>query len=480
MQTPFPAYQGDEPYVFVCYSHADSETVYADLDLLNKLGLNIWYDEGISPGSEWNEELGNALNAAACVLFYTSFNSVDSRHCRDEINFAHSRDKPILSIYLEDLALPVGLELSLSSTQAIKRYELQNEAYVNKLRIAIPTGAFQGEGDFRDQVSVPDKRTRPKARFWIGGAVGLALVVSVLFFYRGPIMGKLIVEMPGLFFDAIEQEIGFATTEDNVRIAYATTGEGPPLLVVLGWATHLRDGMNSPTYDPTGLLAMTSEQFRVIRFDGRGFGLSDRKPVDTSIDGRVKDIEAVVEALQLDEFYLYGVSAGGQASIRYAARHPDKVKAMAIGSSMVNYSYRAQEYLDDWALMLDLFAASWERDSVVDVLTDRVFNTADPVARDLIRTFLRRSADGDAIHDFFMASMQGDASADARQISVPTLVVHGRDDLTIPVDAGKEIASLIPGARFEIIEGGHREGSGGTVASRSRVLEFFSSFNDTP
>jgi hypothetical protein len=57
----------------------------------------------------------------------------------------------------------------------------------------------------------------------------------------------------------IEQQVGFATAADGTRIAYATTGEGPPIVIVLGWATHLREGFNSPTYDQQGLLALTSE-----------------------------------------------------------------------------------------------------------------------------------------------------------------------------------------------------------------------------
>src|SRR6478609_1127848 len=78
---PFPSYHGDEPYVFVCYSHADSERVYADLVWLRECGFNIWYDEGISPGSRWRDEAASAIERASAFLFYISPGSAESPHC---------------------------------------------------------------------------------------------------------------------------------------------------------------------------------------------------------------------------------------------------------------------------------------------------------------------------------------------------------------------------------------------------------------
>ncbi len=61
MDKPFSAYRGSEPYVFVCYAHEDAETVYTELRWLHEQGVNLWYDEGISPGHEWTEELASAI-----------------------------------------------------------------------------------------------------------------------------------------------------------------------------------------------------------------------------------------------------------------------------------------------------------------------------------------------------------------------------------------------------------------------------------
>ena len=69
MQTPFPTYSGSEPFVFVCYAHADKDRVYPQLDWLHDQGVNLWYDQGIAAGSNWRSEIGDSLLGASHVLF---------------------------------------------------------------------------------------------------------------------------------------------------------------------------------------------------------------------------------------------------------------------------------------------------------------------------------------------------------------------------------------------------------------------------
>ena len=82
METPFPAYEGDDPYVFLCYAHDDEETVYDEITWLHEQGINVWYDEGISPGHEWSDELAKAIQGCTKVLYFVTPNSVLSEHCR--------------------------------------------------------------------------------------------------------------------------------------------------------------------------------------------------------------------------------------------------------------------------------------------------------------------------------------------------------------------------------------------------------------
>jgi Flp pilus assembly protein TadD len=121
MEKPFPAYRGDQPYLFVCYAHADAAHVYPELKWLRQQQLNIWYDEGISGGKIWRAEIGNAIKGAHKVLFYISSASLKSDHCSRELNFALDQRKEIIPVYLEDVELTTDLQVGLSRVQALHR-----------------------------------------------------------------------------------------------------------------------------------------------------------------------------------------------------------------------------------------------------------------------------------------------------------------------------------------------------------------------
>jgi pimeloyl-ACP methyl ester carboxylesterase len=95
------------------------------------------------------------------------------------------------------------------------------------------------------------------------------------------------------------------------------------------------------------------------------------------------------------------------------------------------------------------------------------------VDRRVLGEFLRRSGSGPAVAGFLKAQLEIDVSEQARQIAVPTLVVHARDDHPVPIEAGRALAALIPNVRFEIVEGGHPEGTGSTPEVRARIIKFF-------
>ena len=134
MEKPFPAYRGDDPYTFVCFSHADADAVYYELVWLKEQGCNIWYDEGIAPGTEWTQELADAIEGADHFLFFVSPDAVDSKYCRDELHFALSRSKYLASVHLKKTLLTGGMELSMGTIQSILKYELSRADYRKKIR----------------------------------------------------------------------------------------------------------------------------------------------------------------------------------------------------------------------------------------------------------------------------------------------------------------------------------------------------------
>ncbi len=148
-------------------------------------------------------------------------------------------------------------------------------------------------------------------------ALAIAIVGYTLYATnRVAIQTAFILNVPPLIARATsDQEIGFTTAKDGVRIAYATSGEGPAVVQVLGWFTHLEKGLSSPAFS---MAPRWEKQFFFVRFDGRGTGLSDRGIEDYSLDARLSDLEAVVDALNLERFSIVAHSAGGPVAIAYA------------------------------------------------------------------------------------------------------------------------------------------------------------------
>jgi hypothetical protein len=133
MERPFPAYTGDEPYIFVSYAHEDAELVYPEIQWLKDQGFNIWYDEGISPGSEWHQELADRLDGSSLFLYFITPRSADSLHCEREVHYAIDNEMRLLAVHLEETQLPSGINLSLGNMQAIMRHELSEFDYRVKL-----------------------------------------------------------------------------------------------------------------------------------------------------------------------------------------------------------------------------------------------------------------------------------------------------------------------------------------------------------
>ncbi len=126
MEKPFAAYEGDESYIFVCYSHEDSDVVYPEIAWLHKQGTNLWYDEGISAGKNWRAAIGDSLLGASRVLFYISERSLKSNHCNREINLALDEDKDVVPVYLEEVELTSDLKVGLNRVQALHRDQNTN------------------------------------------------------------------------------------------------------------------------------------------------------------------------------------------------------------------------------------------------------------------------------------------------------------------------------------------------------------------
>ena len=137
MKPTVKAYDGDDPYAFVCYAHVDAERVYPELGWINDEACPIWYDEGIALGSVWRNEIAETILRSKLLIMYVSSGSTNSEECLKELGFALDNNIPVLAIFLEPIELSPGLKLSLQNRQGIQRDRYDEDAYRVKLTESI-------------------------------------------------------------------------------------------------------------------------------------------------------------------------------------------------------------------------------------------------------------------------------------------------------------------------------------------------------
>ena len=250
---------------------------------------------------------------------------------------------------------------------------------------------------------------------------------------------------------AEEQKIYFCQSRDGVQLAYAKTGQGPPIVKTGNWMTHLEFDFESPIW--RHLYRDLSSEHTLIRYDARGNGLSDREVPDVTFDHFVDDLETVVDAAGVDRFALLGVSQGCAVSIAYSVRHPERVSHLVLfGGFPVGWRKRARSQADKEAgeAMLTLMRIGWgqENPAFRQLFTSQFIPGGTKEQADWFNALQRISiSPEDAVRNQ-IASGDTDVSALLAQVSVPTLVMHSRDDARVPFDQGRRLAAGIPGARF--------------------------------
>src|SRR5690606_7156178 len=158
------------------------------------------------------------------------------------------------------------------------------------------------------------------------------------------------------------QEIRFCTTTDGVRLAYATSGSGPPLVKVANWLSHLDYDRESPVW--RHWLVELSRRFRLVRYDERGCGLSDWDIPRFTFEDWVDDLATVVDAAGLDRFPLLGLSQGAPVAVAYAVRHPERVSHLVLLGGFAQGRRRRARSPDEVALAearIELVRWGWGR-----------------------------------------------------------------------------------------------------------------------
>ncbi len=136
-------YTGEKSYIFISYSHKDSTEVHSVIRVMQEQGYRVWYDEGIDPGTEWDENVAEHILKCDYFIAFISPQYLESTNCKDELNYARDLGKERLLIYMDNVDLPAGMSMRLSRIQAIHKYRYEDEAdFYDKLFTAKGIGSF--------------------------------------------------------------------------------------------------------------------------------------------------------------------------------------------------------------------------------------------------------------------------------------------------------------------------------------------------
>jgi DNA-binding winged helix-turn-helix (wHTH) protein/pimeloyl-ACP methyl ester carboxylesterase len=250
--------------------------------------------------------------------------------------------------------------------------------------------------------------------------------------------------------DARGQVITFCRTEDSINLAAACIGRGAPLVCTPTWLTHLEHDWQSPAR--ARLWEYLAHRFRLVRYDGRGFGLSDRDVGEISFATHQRDLQAVVDALHLRRYALLAISAGGATAIAHAVRNPDRVSKLVLhGGFALGRNKRGDpkevELARAW---IAIMRCGWGDDNSAML---RTFNSVllPGASAEQIRWYanmLRSSTSVENAIAMRHASDDIDVVDLLPKVTVPTLVVHCRHDNMAPFQEGRRVATAIPNAKL--------------------------------
>jgi serine/threonine protein kinase/alpha-beta hydrolase superfamily lysophospholipase len=250
---------------------------------------------------------------------------------------------------------------------------------------------------------------------------------------------------------ASRPDVRFCSTADGASIAYCVDGTGPVLVRVLGHFTHVDMEWEWPAL--RRLWEALAVTHTVVRYDGRGIGMSAPWEREFTEETRQLDLDAVLDALKVESSILLGISEGGWTAAVYANAHRERISQLILLGAYARGALARPGFdQDEDAAILTLMRKGWGRDTPAfrQIFTSRFFpGRADPGLLAHFNELQRVSADPDTAARY-MASLhrRGDGRDIYMSVRIPTLVMHGRDDQMVTFDEGRLLATLIPGAKL--------------------------------
>jgi len=268
----------------------------------------------------------------------------------------------------------------------------------------------------------------------------------------------------------MQQRIQFARASDGVLIAYRASGQGPPIVVTPPWVSHLDLDLQLLDLLPSFYDQLGTHR-TVIRYDGRGTGLSDRDVPDVTAAARARDIEAVVDHLRLESVTLLIWSLNSPAGIIYAATHPERVSRLVCYAAFARYIMAPGRDALGRAFV-DLIRAEWGLGS--RAIVDFIAPGADKATTDAISAYQKEAASSETAAAIMEESLfRIDVREYLPRLTMPAVVAHRREDPAVPFECGRELAGLLPNAQLVPLPGDqHLPWQGDTKALLAALRAF--------
>ena len=249
----------------------------------------------------------------------------------------------------------------------------------------------------------------------------------------------------------IRQDIRYCRLPNGCNIAWSSAGKGYPLVRSLGWFTNLEVEWNSPVASP--FWQKLANRYQLIRYDGRGMGLSDRDVEKFSAETRLEDLEAVIEASGVEKCALMGLSEGGTTAIEYAAKHPGRVSQLILWGSFLVVPN--PEEVPQFGAIARLVPQYWGSESAAfhQMFTAMFLPDGNATQNKLFNEMQRTSATPETAFAFMKSIGDLDVREVASEVNIPALVMHRKGDLVIPVKHGQRMAAQLPNARMVLLDG---------------------------
>lgn len=249
----------------------------------------------------------------------------------------------------------------------------------------------------------------------------------------------------------MQQEISYCSGAGGTRLAVASIGSGPPVVMAGAWLTHLEHDLQNPAQ--RHWLHALARGRRLVRYDARGNGLSQRDVERVDFEAWVEDLECIVDTYGLERFALFGLSQGATMAVAYAARHPARVSHLALYGPCVRGLMKRNpppKVVAAAQALLQAAHTGWGVDSSAfrKMFLHGLVREATPEQLALMDEGQRHTVSADVAVKFLQAAYELDVSGEAPGVRCPTLIVHADQDPCFPFSEASLLASLIPGARL--------------------------------